>query len=732
MVTAALAAALVLLGLTVTLPSAMATTYGGASAAAWPAAWASYTYANGTLISDLNDDQSPNQLDLASGTCAGCAGTAASVALTSDGTNAFFRMRMAVDNNDTGKGGLFGGAFIVQIADVNGAVKAIVGVDGTSTTADYVYAANNVGTAITKVYEYPFTGGSPSSAGMRWISTADGTGQYFLDFQVPLSVLQTVSGGAVTPSTPVKLYYGSSAASNLATINKDFMLGAVTTVDFSNLAVIKFVPPTYGVTFNSNGGSAVTSQTVTEGNPATAPTGPTRSGYTFDGWYTAASGGTLWSFSTAIGSATTLYAHWTWITNLFTFDSNGGSAVPPQSVDPGTAATLPAPPSRTGYTFDGWHTAASGGTAYDFSTPVNAVTTVHAHWTVNSYTVSFDANGGSTVGAQSVVYGTTATQPSPPSRSGYTFAGWYTAASGGTAWGFATPIATATTLYAQWDPITHSFTFDSNGGSAVSPQNVAQGSTATLPTAPTRTGYSFAGWYSAASGGTLYDFSTQITGANTVHAHWSLNSYTASFDANGGTAVADQSVAFGDPATEPTPPTQTGYTFADWYDGPTLYDFTDPITGATALKAHWTKNSYTVSFDSNGGSAVSDQSVVYGTSAAEPPSPTRNAYTFAGWYDGQTNYDFTHPVTGATALQAHWTKNSYTVSFDSNGGSTVADQAVDYGDPATLPIEPTRTGHTFTGWYANNTLYDFSDPITGTTQLTAHWSLNSYTVSFDA
>jgi uncharacterized repeat protein (TIGR02543 family) len=619
MVTVTLAAVLVVLGLTLPLQSATAVTYGGASAADWPAAWSPYTFANGTSISDLNGDMSPPYLDLASGACAGCVGPDSSVELTSDGTNAFFRMRMAVDNNDSGKGGLFGGAYLVQIADVNGVVKAVVGVDGTSTSADYVYAADAVGGALTKVYEHPFTGGTPSSAGMRWISTADGTGQYYLDFQVPLSVLQTVSGNAVTPSTPVKLYYGSSAASNLATINKDFMLESATSVSFTNLAVVKFVPPVYTVAFDSNGGSAVTSGSVIEGSPATPPTAPTRSGYTFDGWYTAATGGTAWSFSTAITGDTTLYAHWTRITNQLTFDSNGGSAVEAQAVAEGDVASPPTAPTRTGYTFDGWHTAATGGTAYDFATPVTGATTVHAHWIKNSYTVTFDSHGGSEVGDQTVAFDDLVAQPEDPTLSEYVFAGWYTTAVGGTEWDFAAdPVAGNTTLHARWAASSNVVSFDANGGTTVDAQTVPYEDPATEPTDPTRTGYTFAGWY---DGDTLHDFATPITGATTLKASWTKNTYTVSFDANGGTTVDAQTVPYEDPATEPTTPTRTGYTFDGWYDaaeGGTAYDFTTPVTGALVLYGHWTAVAAPPAEDADGDGLSDEDEAELGTNPKKP------------------------------------------------------------------------------------------------------------------
>jgi hypothetical protein len=111
-------------------------------------------------------------------------------------------------------------------------------------------------TTVTRIYETPFTGGS---AGARAVS--DGNGQYYLDWQVPLARLTTASGGTITASTPVKLFFGSSQAANLATINKDYMTG--TAVSFAGLATTSFSPA---------GLNLATSASVVSGPDAPEPT----------------------------------------------------------------------------------------------------------------------------------------------------------------------------------------------------------------------------------------------------------------------------------------------------------------------------------------------------------------------------------------------------------------------------------------------------------------------------
>ncbi len=144
-----------------------------------------------------------------------------------------------------------------------------------------------------------------------------------------------------------------------------------------------------------------------------------------------------------------------------TFNANGGSgSMSPQVNNLPTALTANAF-TRTGYSFSGWNTQANGsGTAYADGATYSfaADVTLYAQWTVNNYTVSFDAQGGSpTPGNQTVAYGGLVTDPGAPTRTGYTFNGWFTASSGGSQWNFASDTMGAAdmTLYAQWTPVVY-------------------------------------------------------------------------------------------------------------------------------------------------------------------------------------------------------------------------------------------------------------------------------------
>ena len=161
-----------------------------------------------------------------------------------------------------------------------------------------------------------------------------------------------------------------------------------------------------------------------------------------------------------------------------------------------------------------------------------------------------------------------------------------------------------------------------------------------------------------------------------------------------GGIYAKQIVQAGEKAIEPDVPSRQGYQFTDWYLDDTKYDFNTAVTGNMTLTAKWTANSYTITFDTDGGSAIEPITQDYGTQITAPADPTREGYTFIGW-------DKAIPATmpaGDMTITAQWRINQYTITFDSNGGSEIAPITQDYGTAITAPANPTREGYTFIGW----------------------------------
>jgi len=213
------------------------------------------------------------------------------------------------------------------------------------------------------------------------------------------------------------------------------------------------------------------------------------------------------------------------------------------------------------------------------------------------YTVTFDAAGGAPApDSQAVMPGGFAAAPTPaPTKAGYTFAGWF-APEAAAPFDFAnTPITADLTLTAHWTaaPVYYTVVFDAAGGApALTAQAVQAGGLAAAPTAaPTKAGYTFAGWF-APEAAAPFDFAnTPITAGLTLTAHWTAAPvyYTVTFDAAGGApAPTAQTVQAGGLAAEPAPPALTGYTFAGWYLGGALYNFSAPVTGSITLTAQWT------------------------------------------------------------------------------------------------------------------------------------------------
>lgn len=139
------------------------------------------------------------------------------------------------------------------------------------------------------------------------------------------------------------------------------------------------------------------------------------------------------------------------------------------------------------------------------------------------------------------------------------------------------------------------------------------------------------------------------------------DSITVNFELNGGTGATSAAVKSGETLTKPTDPKKDGFDFAGWYSDEklqTAFDFSKKITGETTLYAKWEKvTKFTVKFDSNGGSTVGDKTVEIGQKVNEPTAPTKEGYTFKGWYDGDTKVTFPYEVTKDVTLKAQWEKN---------------------------------------------------------------------------
>ncbi|MDD45533.1 LPXTG cell wall anchor domain-containing protein [Listeria monocytogenes] len=306
------------------------------------------------------------------------------------------------------------------------------------------------------------------------------------------------------------------------TFKQDVAVGS-TTSSYTGIIIQPLNEPVdYNVTFNIDGNTSEV-KTVTEEDLIPEPANPTKQGYTFDGWYDAETGGTKWDFTTGQMPANDLmlYAHFSVNSYQVNFDIDG--AVMNEAVVYDTLLNEPTAPTKQGYTFDGWYDAETGGNKWDFKTmkmPANDVT-LYAHFTVSSYQVNFDIDGAVT--NEAIVYDTLLNEPATPTKQGYTFDGWYDAETGGNKWDFKTMKIPANdvTLYAHFTINNYQANFDIDG--SVTNETITYDTLLNEPTAPTKQGFLFDGWYDAEVGGTKWDFNTMKMPANdiTLYAHFS-------------------------------------------------------------------------------------------------------------------------------------------------------------------------------------------------------------------
>ena len=569
------------------------------------------------------------------------------------------------------------------------------------------------------------------------------------------------------------------------------------------------------LSFSANGGQFTDGSTgvtvkANEDGSINAPT-PTRAGYTFKGWYSQSSMDGIpenyqqyYKLDPSSAKAGSWFAAWeknaevqaqsVEVVSFFQGGERDGSSVTTTIDVTADSSVADCVKSFEGYTptkiVSG---AATSEEEVNMTSSLEGITTLYVYYKAdeqkteqNQINVLYAANGGQFVDGNETMQGVADAdgklrQPPTPTRDGYTFAGWYWHAdySGYTdeqkaadKVDFDQAVTGQTvTMFAQWtkDEVQNEtdVLYVANGGKFFDGQEVQQGLTDSdgmmrQPAAPTREGYTFAGWYWVSDLSVLteeqkeqnkVDFTQPVTKPHaTMYAQWVKNQdeINVLYAANGG-QFADgndtmQGVADSDGMMrQPAEPTREGYTFAGWYWVSDLsgltdeqkdlnkVDFSQSVAGKehVTVFAQWTKNQeqndHAVMYVANGGQFATGETFQQGVTDSDgmmrqPAEPTRDGYTFDGWYwhadySGYTDeqkaadkVDFSQPVQSDVNIYAQWTKNAdtqaeqITVKFVDNFNETESSTEVKKGETVAQPADPTYDGWTFEGW--SSTLKD--------------------------
>lgn len=452
----------------------------------------------------------------------------------------------------------------------------------------------------------------------------------------------------------------------------------------------------YDIIYDANGGEGTPEAQVKKHNIGLtlSSTVPTLAGHTFEGWtsvenpaldaaveYTA--GGTY-----TANEGVTLYAVWKLATAEYKVvhkqQNLDGSAYVEKETET-LSGNTGAETAAVAKPYEGFtaQTITQGTIAADGSTVVVIL------YDRNSYELTW--NDGTNKNTTAVKYGATITKPANPSKTGYTFGGWDEEIPN-------TMPAEDLTFNAVWNANTVTVTLNANGGKIGDAETkeitvTYDGKYTTLTDAPTKDGYAFAGWFTQQTGGTEVTADTAVTNANNhpLYAHWTANTYTVKFHAGTGAgSMEDQSFT---------------------YDAE-----------AKALSA----NEFT---------APSENHVFAGWD-------TNEAATTAVYADKQAVKNLTAEANGVIDLYAVWKQNVYTITYNNDPESvtTTTNLPATYSTDAKLEIpNPEATGYTFAGWTstalnittATKDLAYEAGTITGNIDLTAHWTINKYTITFD-
>ena len=411
----------------------------------------------------------------------------------------------------------------------------------------------------------------------------------------------------------------------------------------------------YTITFDTDGGSEIAPITQDYNTAITAPADPTKTGYTFAGWDKEIP-------ATMPAEDIAIKALWTINSYKLTYKVDG-VVYKQYDVEYNAAITPEAAPEKEGYTFSGW-------SEIPATMPANDVE-VTGTFTVNQYKVTFIVDG-EVVKEETLDFGTTITAPENPTNVGHTFTGWNPAVD-------ATVPSHDVTYTAQFTVNQYTITFDTDGGSEIAPITQDYNTATTAPADPTKTGYTFAGWDK--------EIPTTIPAEDiTIKALWTINSYKLTYKVDG-EVYKQYDVEYNASITPETAPEKEGYTFSGWSEIPATMPANDVEVNGT-----FTIEQYKVTFILDG-EIIKQETLDFGSAIIAPEDPTKIGHTFIGWNPAVDAVVPSHDV----IYTAQFTINKYKLIYKVDG-EKYKEYEVEYSSTIIPEAYPEKEGHTFSGW----------------------------------
>ena len=472
-----------------------------------------------------------------------------------------------------------------------------------------------------------------------------------------------------------------------------------------------------GITYTFGDGDGTLTATYKSNNVELET--PIRTGYTFDGWYTLANGGTKIESPYMPTNDVTLYAHWTANKYQVTFNPGEDGTVTETTRDVTYGqpyGTLPTP-TRNGFEFVGWYNPEGNEIKSSDIVNITSDTTLTAKWLGAELTITFDPDGGELDTPSKKVRnkGTYGELPTP-TKPGYTFKGWYDPNENKIESTSTVDLTEDTTLVAKWEENKYTVTFDpgENGTVTEKTREVTYGKPyGELPT-PTRPGYTFDGWYDP-DGNKIQDTDiADILKDTTFTAKWIGEKHTLIFDYDGGNGnIQNKIIKNGEQYGELPNATKEGHTFIGWFDEDDNQVTKETIANTTTditVHAKYEKEIYTITFKNDDGTILSQTTVKYGEDAeykGETPIKTNVTAGYKATFTGWDNQNLLKNVTENREVKATYTITpiEYTIKYynlkDSDNSANPTTYTINTPN-ITLVNLPNQEKYIFKGWYTSN------------------------------